>query len=158
MIASVRHWFNALSRRERILVGIFAVLLSITLLVYGIIRPLIDAYGDAKIDHAAAVQDSGRLSAKLDMLETGSASTRPRPSDSLHQYLAASAAENGFTVDSNSARGNNAATITMSAAGAPAFFAWVNSLEQQGIRLESLSVTPSAEGTISVNASFASAS
>lgn len=158
MIARVKNWFAALSRREQILVGIFAVLLSIVILIYGIIQPLIGAYADARSDHAIAVEDSARLSAKIDLLQNGNAENAARPSGSLHQYLAASAAKKGFEIGRNDAMGNNAATITMPAAGPPAFFAWVNELEQQGIRLQTLTVNPAPNGAISVNASFVSGS
>ena len=156
MIARVREWFAALSRREQILVGIFAVLLSLVILVYGIIQPLVGVYTDARADHAIAVEDSARLSAKIDLLRDVEGQSVARPSGSLHQYLAASAAEKGFEIGRNDAMGNNAATISIPAAGPPAFFAWVNELEQQGIRLENLTVNPGPNGAISVNASFVS--
>ena len=158
MIARIKNWFAGLSQREQILVGIFAVLLSFTILIFGIIQPLIGAHVDARKDHAIAVEDSARLSAKIDLLENGEGDAKFSFSGSLHQYLAASAAEKGFEIGRNDALGNNAATITMSAAGPTAFFAWVNELEQKNIRLETLTVSPTPGGAISVNASFVSGS
>ena len=156
MIVAVKTWFMALSRREQILVGILGALLALTILVFGIVQPLIDGYAGARSDHRTALTESARLSAKLDMLEKGGAGSQRQVAGSLHQVLAESAAERGFVVDSNTPRGNDAATITMASAGPAAFFAWVNDLEAQGIRLESLTTTPASNGAISVNASFAS--
>ncbi len=158
MMAKITNWFAALTRREQILVSIFAALLAIVIAVYGIILPLISAYSGARQDYAIAAEDSARLSAKLDLLTGERAAQQRRPAGSLHQVIAASAAEKGFTVDRNDPRGNTAATITMSSANPAAFFAWVNELEQQGIRLETLTTAPANGGAISVNASFVSGS
>ncbi len=158
MIARVKHWFASLSRREQILVSIFAGLLALIIGIYGIILPLISGYNSVRQDYAVAVEDSARLSAKLDVLKKGNTRAQNRPNGSLHQIIAASAAEKGFTVDSNNPMGNDSTTITMSSANAGAFFTWVNELERQGIRLETLSISPTANGTVSVNANFMSAS
>ncbi|WP_164115709.1 type II secretion system protein GspM [Sphingorhabdus sp. Alg239-R122] len=158
MIARIKHWFVSLSRREQILVSIFAALLAIVIGIYGIILPFISAYSSVRQDYSVAVEDSARLSAKLDLLGRGNARAQTRLDGSLHQIIAESAAEKGFTVDSNNPMGNDSTTITISSASASAFFAWINELEQQGIRLETLSISPTANGTISVNASFMSAS
>ena len=60
----------------------------------------------------------------------------------------------GFVLQSNQAQGAEAATIAVPTARPAAALAWLDSLAAQGIVLDTLTMTPAADGSVSVNASL----
>ena len=122
-------------------------------LVFGIVRPLGRAHDEAHIRHRAAVEASSRLLAQVAALEAP-ATTRLTLAGPVSQIIATSADSAGFVLQSNQAQGAEAATIAVPTARPSAALAWLDSLAAQGIVLQNLTMTPAADGTVSVNASL----
>ncbi|HUQ14311.1 MAG TPA: type II secretion system protein GspM [Novosphingobium sp.] len=149
----VRTWYVGLTERERWLVTIAGILAAAVLLVFGIALPLGRAHDAAHERHRAAVEASGRLLAQLAALEA------PAPQGAtlagpIAQVVAASADAAGFVLQSNQPRGNDATLVVLPTARPSAALAWIDGLAAQGIVLESLAMTPAADGSVAVNATL----
>ncbi|QGN53838.1 type II secretion system protein GspM [Novosphingobium sp. Gsoil 351] len=153
MIGTVQTWFAGLTQRERLLVAVAGGLAAAIVLVFGIVLPLGRAHDDAHIRHREAVEASSRLLAQLAALEAP-ATNRGALAGPVSQVIAASADSAGFVLQANQAQGAEAATIAVPTARPSAALAWLDGLAAQGIVLESLTMTPAADGSVSVNASL----
>ena len=151
MIETARTWFAGLTGRERALVAVAAGLAAAILLVFGIVLPLGSAHDAAHVRHRAAVEASSRLLAQLAALEAPAARRTPLAGP-VSQVLAASADSAGFVLQLNQAQGSEAATIAVPTARPAAALAWLDSLAAQGLVLDTLTITPAADGTVSLNA------
>lgn len=153
MMARAKLWFAGLTARERTLVSIALGLAAAVLLVFGIVLPLGAAHDAAHLRHSAATQASARLLAQLAALE---APAPPRSSlaGPLAQVVAASADSAGFVLQSNQPRGDDATLVVVPTARPPAALAWLDGLAAQGVVLESLTMTPAADGTVAINATL----
>ena len=153
MIVTVRTWYLGLTERERLLVSVAAGLAAAVLLVFGLVLPLGRAHDAAHERHNAAVEASSRLLAQLAALEAP-ASQRTLIAGPVTQIVATSADSAGFVLQSNQARGTDAALIVVPTARPSAALAWLDGLAAQGIVLESLTMTPAADGSASLNATL----
>ena len=153
MMAGVQSWFGEMTARERTLVSIAAGLVAAIVLVFGIVLPLGSAHDAAHVRHRAAVEASSRLLAQLATLEAPP-TTRATLAGPVSQVLAASADSAGFVLQSNQAQGAEAATIVVPTARPAAALAWLDGLAAQGLVLDTLTMTPAADGSVSVNASL----
>lgn len=149
----VRTWYVGLTERERWLLAFAATLAALVLLVFGIVLPLGRAHDAAHVRHAAAVEASSRLLAQLAALDAPAAqgATLAGP---IAQVVASSADSAGLVLQSNQPRGNDATLVVIPTARPAAALAWIDSLASQGVVLESLAMTPAADGTVSVNATL----
>ena len=152
MIVRVRTWYSGLTPREQWLVAVAAALAGLLLFVFGIVIPLGRAHDAAHIRHREATEASGRLLAQLAALEAparGSSVGGP-----IAQVVASSADAAGFVLQSNQARGSDATLVVVPTARPSAALAWLDSLAAQGIVLESLTMTPAADGSVAINATL----
>jgi general secretion pathway protein M len=153
MIARLTTWYAGLTARERVLVTVAGALAALIMLVYGIVMPLGSAWDDAAQRHASTVERAGRVLAGLDALK------RPAPKSAagggpFDQQVAASAEAAGLVLQSSQPRGSDVVAIAIATARGPATLAWLDALAAQGIGVESLTVSPAADGTVSVNATL----
>jgi general secretion pathway protein M len=157
MIGPVRTWyagwFGGLTTRERGLVTVAAGLALVVVLVFGLILPLGRAHDAAHVRHRQAIESSSRLLAQLAALEAP-ATRRATLVGPVSQMVAASADSAGFVLQSNQPRGAEATLIVVPTARPSAALAWLDTLAAQGIVLEGLTMTPAADGSVSVNASL----
>jgi len=152
-VGRVRTWYFGLTERERWLVGLAAGLAALVLLVFGIVLPLARAHDAAHVRHAAAVEASSRLLAQLTALEAPAPQGRTMIGP-VAQVVASSADSAGLVLQSNQPRGNDATLIVVPTARPSSALAWIDSLAAQGVVLESLAMTPAADGSVSVNATL----
>ena len=151
MILRTRAWYDGLTARERWLVTFAAALAAAVVFVFGIVFPLGRAHDAAHERHRVAVEASSRLLAQLAALEAP-APSRANLVGPVAQVVAASADAAGFVLQSNQPRGSDAALIVVPTARPSAALAWLDTLAAQGIVLESLTMTPAADGSVAVNA------
>jgi len=149
--APLRQWFAALSRREQVLVGMAAALAGVLLLVYGLILPLGDAHDNAHVRHREAVLAAGSVMAGLEQLEN---TPEPAPGGPVAQAAAQIAQSEGLVLQSNEPRGNGAAVVIVPTAAPGSALAFLDMLRRQGIVAEQVTITPSADGSVSLNATL----
>lgn len=153
MIVRVTTWYGGLTPRERVFVAIATGLAAAVVFVFGIVLPLGRAHDAAHQRHRASVEASARVLAQLAALEAP-AGQRATLAGPLAQVVAASADSAGFVLQTNQPRGNDAAQVVVPTARPAAALAWLDSLAAQGVVLESLTMTPAADGSVAVNASL----
>ena len=153
MSVRIQTWYGGLTERERGLVAVAAGLALVVVLIFGIVLPMGRAHDAAHVRHRHAVEASSRLLAQLAALEAPAA-RRTALAGPVSQVVAASADGAGFVLQSNQPRGAEAALIVVPTARPSAALAWLDTLAGQGIVLENLTVTPAADGSVSVNAAL----
>lgn len=137
-----------MSARERVLILIMLGLLTIVLLWLGIVRPVNDGLAQARADHLIAVDRAGRIDAAVDALRRSSVAT-PVLEGALDQVVAQSAGEAGFTLDSQNLVGPDRLAIAIGSARTTALFTWLAALETRGVGVETMTIQPGANGTVS---------
>jgi type II secretory pathway component PulM len=151
MMAAIRVWFAALSRREQWLLGTAGALTGLVVAIFGILLPILSTIDQAKLDHEEAVQRRGRIMASVDAArqQTGTRSTATANIDLL---ITQNAAEKGFDLvkSANSAPGQLSFRIDQ--ARAPALLAWLTELEGQNVSVRSIALRPGANSTVTVDA------
>jgi len=159
-LAPVTDWFMARSLRERWLLALMlaiAVPLLCFLLIY---RPLTAAIERAEQRHAAAVTNHGlvlsRL-AQLDRVQRPAARAIPQSSAPLSLRVTEAAALAGVSLSANEPRGTASALITLAPAAPTAALRWLRQLEEQGIIVRELTITPQPGGQVVATATLSQA-
>jgi type II secretory pathway component PulM len=151
MMAAIRVWFAALTRREQWLLGSAGALTGLVVAIFGILLPILSTIDQAKLDHEEAVQRRGRIMASVDAAQqqTGPRSTATA---NIDLSITQNAAEKGFDLvkSANSAPGQISFRIDQ--ARAPALLAWLTELEGQNVSVRSIALRPGANSTVTVDA------
>ena len=152
MIAVIRVWFAALTRREQWLVGIAGALTAFVVAIFGILLPVLSTIDQAKMDHDEAVQRRGRIIATVDAAQKQQTGPRSTATADIDLLIVQNAAENGFDLvkSANSAPGQISFRIDQ--ARAPALLAWLTELEGQNVAVRSVGLRPGANSTVTVDA------
>lgn len=149
MTAALRQWFAALSRREKIGVACAGLLALVTLVWFGLIRPVGDALAGAKSRHTSAIvrlaATESRIAALRPLLNAGP----PQMAGSLEATIRDRATQAGFALSTVSPQSNNALLIGIASAKPSALFGWVADMEHDGFIVEQLSTTDNGDQTIS---------
>lgn len=151
LFAPLRDWYVALTRREQVLVGIAAAIAGALLLVYGLILPLGAAHDEAHERHRNAVMAAGRVMAGLEQLENAPPARGGGP---VAQAVAQIAQGEGLVLQSNEPRGNGGAMVVVPTAAPGSALAFIDQLRRQGILAEQVTITPAADGSVSLNATL----
>ena len=152
MIAVIRLWFSALTRREQWLVGVAGALTAFVVVIFGILLPVLSTIDQAKIDHDEAVQRRGRIIATVDAAQKPQTGPRSTATADIDLLIVQNAAENGFDLvkSANSAPGQISFRIDQ--ARAPALLAWLTELEGQNVAVRSVALRSGANSTVTVDA------
>ena len=149
MIEDLRNWFAGLSQRERVLVGIAGLLLMGVVGYYGIARPMAGAMNAAEKRYDDAIERRARIEGKVDALQQPVVDQTSKFSGAFDIFISQSAGETGIAVGSIDPQQDNRVNMVVESAKPTAFFGWLARIEQQGIAVESLSVNPAGNGTVS---------
>lgn len=151
MIARLRNWFIALSRREQWLVGIAGGLTAWVSLVFGIILPALSAIDAAKLELDEAVQRRGRIEATVDSASRQKPAAQASNAD-VDLIVTQSAAEQGFDLIKSNSGGAGQLSFRIDQARAPALLAWLSGLEAQGVEVRMITLRGGANGSQTVDA------
>jgi general secretion pathway protein M len=153
MIAAVKEWIEGRSVRERWMLLVMSVLLAIVVLWLGVVWPVEGGLAsgrerlDAALDRNAAVRAKAKA---LEVLPRGEGRSLSAP---IAQVVSESAGEAGFTLERSQEQGPGRLDIAIASAKPQALFAWLATLEGQGITVDTLTAQPApTAGTISVQA------
>lgn len=149
MMGALRTWFTALSARERMLVLVAGVLAAVTLLWFGITRPLIDGLADARARHAGAVSRLADAERALAAVRPLAGLGAPRIAGTLDTAIRDRANAAGFALTSVAPEGEGIA-IGIASARPGALFAWIADLEREGLLVDRLQTTDNGDRTLSV--------
>ncbi|PHR10527.1 MAG: hypothetical protein COA41_20780 [Sphingopyxis sp.] len=149
MIDTAKNWFVGLSQREKILVGIAAALLAGLVGYYGVARPMSDAMMAAEQRYMDAVEQRARIDAKVVALRQAADGSLEKFSGAIDAFIGQSAGETGIAVASVTPQSDSRANMVVESARPTALFGWLARIEQQGVAVESLTIEPAANGTVS---------
>ena len=152
MIEAVKTWFGQLSQREQYLVGIAGGLTALVILIFGIILPALSAIDNAKRAHDEAVERRGRIEATVAAATASRAAGTAVSGAAIDLIVTQSAAEQGFDIVKTANAAPGQMTFRMDQARASALFAWLASLEAQGVETQSITLRGSLSGTVTVDA------
>lgn len=156
MIEKLVNWFEALSLRERVLVGVAAILSALLVAIYGVYFPLTTSIQEKRVAYREALERRVAVEAMVaqaNQKQSGAAvvsTTGP-----LEQVVNQRATEAGFTLEKADAAGNGRVSIAMAQARPAALMKWLAELELEGIIAEQIEVKAGSAGTVSVSATLA---
>lgn len=149
MIENARNWFAGLSQREKILVGIAGLLVAGLIGFYGIARPMSGAIAAAEQRYVSAVERQARIEAKVAALLLPVDAEIVIFTGAIDAFVSQSAGETGIAVTSVDPQPDGRVNMVVESAKPTALFGWLARIERQGIAVESLSVDPAGNGTVS---------
>ncbi len=140
------YWAQRSLREQRLLI----VMIALLVLVLGwllVARPLIHALDEAKLRHGEAViaVAEARTQANRDL---SSGNRVAPPAEPIAGLVRRTAAEAGFGTARIAGQGPNRAGVAIDSARAQAFFAWIEGLERQGVKVERLRASPNPDRTL----------
>ncbi len=149
MIENARTWFVGLTQRERILVRIAALLVAGLVGYYGIVRPMAGAMTAAEERYVYAIERQARIEAKVAALLPPVDGKVANFSGKIDSFVSQSAGETGIAVGSIDPQSESRVNMLVESAKPTALFGWLARIEREGIVVESLSVNPASNGTVS---------
>ena len=138
------------SPREQQLLAVMFGLLALTVLVFGIIRPLASAATAARDRLDRVTVESGQIATAVETLRDAKKGAPPPLTGTMVLAVSQSAGTAGFTLSTLDMQGEDRVGITLPSAKSPALFAWLRTLSQQGIFVERMTLRTNADTTIAV--------
>jgi general secretion pathway protein M len=151
MIDKLVNWFEALSLREKVLVGVAAILSALLVAIYVVYFPLTSSIQEKRVEYREALERRVAVEA----MATQSSGAVVATAGPLEQMVNQRATEAGFTLEKADPAGNGRVTIAMAQARPAALMKWLAELELEGIVADQIEVKAGSAGTVSVNATLA---
>ena len=128
------------------------MLAALVVLIFGIILPSLSAIKQAEIAHDEAVQRRGRVEATVDAALAQKPAASIVGGANIDLIVTQAAAEKGFDLVKSVGAAPGQMSFRMDQARAPALFAWLASMEAQGITVRSIAVRSGTNGSLTVDA------
>ena len=152
-MGALKNWFARLSLREkRLVLLMFAVALPV-LLWLAVWRPLSAEYDEALEDYRLALDRNGRIAAMTGN-PAGEIPPAPVIDGALSEWLLTHAAEHELVLARTEDVSSDRAEVAMGAASPAEAARWLTALEAEGLRIEALELTPTANGGIDMIATI----
>lgn len=143
-------WWKGRSLREQRLLLVMFALLAVTILWFGIYRPIDNALSAARARHADAVVRLADTKAKVAALR-GLGRGGSAPAGPLATVIGADATAAGFTAASVTPQGDRRVTVAIPSARPVAIFGWIARLEARGIIVERISARANSDPTLGID-------
>ena len=147
-MSGLRAWYAARSLREQRMILVMLALAAVTLVWAAVVIPVRDGLSSARTRHRDAVERLGRTLVAVDAVKRAQRARIALVEAPLPDAVRARAEEAGFTLATLDADGPDRVRVSIATARPPALFAWLASLEQAGILVESSAITANADQTI----------
>jgi type II secretory pathway component PulM len=158
--APVTGWFMSRTVRERWLIALMLAVSLPILTYYAIYNPLRQSIERAQQRHVAAVRSHGLVLARLaqlDQAQRPAVAAPPTGNAPLSLRITEAAALAGISLTANEPRGPASALITLAPAAPTAALRWLRGLEEQGIIVRELTITPQPGGQVIATATVSQA-
>lgn len=152
-MGGLKAWFASLSQREQRLIALMGAIAVPVLLWLAVWRPLSNAHEAALDDYRLALDRHGRIAAMTGN-PAGEVPPAPVIDGSLASWLLAHASERGMVLASQEDVAANRADVTLGTASASEAARWLTALEAEGLRVEAIELTPSANGGVDMSATI----
>jgi general secretion pathway protein M len=127
---------------------VMAALLAITILWFGIYRPIQDALSSTRARHQESVIRLAEIRAQRDALRVGGRQTAAGP---LADLVNRAAAEAGFAGATVAAQGDRRVSVSIPSARPGPVMSWIAGLEAQGVIVERMNARANADPTLTVD-------
>ena len=141
--------WSAFSPRERLLIGVAGALLVVLLLSVLVFRPL----ANARANGMAAFEEAAITRAAV-ARAAGSGSTANGPAPDLRAVAQTSADAFGIVVDRYDFQ-DDAVDLTVSDVDAPTLYAWLTTLEEEGIAVREAQLRAGDDGLVTARLTLA---
>jgi general secretion pathway protein M len=150
------NWWNSLSLRERILVGLGAVLVVAAIGWYGVWRPAVYLHQVAASRHAAALKEKQTVLSLVAQIRTmGPARKVQAGKKPLAEIVRDSLGAAGITPGRIEADPQGGVRVAANAISSTLLFPWIAQLQTEyGISLRHLIVVKEGEGTLNLDATL----
>ena len=149
-MSSLRAWFDSRALREKRLILVMVALLALTIVWYGLIRPLGDGLSDARARHADAVIRLGETQASVAAIRDIDRHRPPPLTGTFADAIRARAADAGFALTSLDEDGSNRVRVSIQSARPAALVPWLARLENAGILVDAATLTDNRDRTVGV--------
>jgi len=143
-------WWRLRTTREHGLLPGMCALLAVTLIWFGIVRPLGDALADARARHTRAITAEAEARGQAEAIAELRRNRPPRLDIPVRVFVPQAASAAGFTVSRSDAFEPDGVSIVIASARPGAFFTWLSGLQARGLIVEALSASPNPDRTLSV--------
>jgi type II secretory pathway component PulM len=145
------------SLRERWLIALMLAIALPMLSYFAVYRPLMQSIERAQQRHVSAVRNHGLVLARLTQLEQAQrpeVRSPPTGNAPLSLRITDAAALAGVSLTANEPRGNESALITLAPSAPAAPLRWLRQMEEQGVSVRELAITPQPGGQVIVTATL----
>jgi general secretion pathway protein M len=149
-MSGLRAWFDTRSLREKRLILVMLALLALTLIWYGIIRPIGDALASERARHATAVIRLGEAKAAVAAIRAAERNRPPPLTGAFADAVRARAADAGFALASLDQDGPNRVRVSIQSARPAALTPWLARLEAAGVLVDAATLTNNGDRTVAV--------
>jgi general secretion pathway protein M len=151
-IAELRSWWAGRSPRERAMLSLMGGLIGALVVWYGVVAPSLAWRADAAERRATA-------EIRLALFEAATDRLTPAPTDPAAVQARAEPAATAMGLEVRFSAGERGLDFTVSSAATPALFGWIAALRSQyGVEPLALTVTETAEGTLSAQGTLVQSS
>jgi general secretion pathway protein M len=139
-------WWSERSAREQVLLAIMLLLLATTFIAFGIWQPLLRWQKSSveRLEQSAQLGDAVRR--ETDWLR--SHKMPPDQGRSTADLVIESATNIGFQIANTALGPDGSVKFEIASARSTALFAWISSLNEQGIFIESIQLTTKSDATL----------
>lgn len=151
-------WWEGRTRRERILLGLMAVLLAAVIAWYGVIAPIGAWKTDAAERRVEAASDLQSVEADIVRLNAAASQAPAGTGEPIEPLLIRTAQTAGLSIDRQQAEADGAQTVWLQSAPSQVVFGWIAELEQvHGVTVANITALKSPTGSgLDVQVSFRS--
>jgi general secretion pathway protein M len=139
-------WWNERSLRERVLLTIMLLLLATTIFIFGIWQPIQrwQTSSIERLERSSKLSDTVRRQA--DWIRSNAA---PRDQgQSTADTVVESATNSGFQITRTDLGSDGSVKVEIASARSMALFAWLSSLDEQGIFVDAIQLTTKSDATL----------
>lgn len=151
----MREWWNALSRREQILVGLLAALLAVGAGWYGVWRPIAHFHQAAAFRHQQAVDEKNAVQALVAQIRARGSARRSKAARPLADLVRESLEAAGITPARIEPDPEGGIRVAVNAVAPTLLFPWIASLQTaHGIAPRHLIVVKEGQGALGLDATL----
>jgi general secretion pathway protein M len=155
MIHDLHSWWQSRTARERGLLWLLAIVLTVILAWLLLFRPISGAASAARDRYEFAVQELARTRTNAKTIAALEHSPIPVLGVPIDNLVRQAAIDDGFPVTNVQVDHPNSVVLTSPSVRSPAFFQWVNTMENKyGLIVSGLRAAPNNDLTIHVEIRF----
>jgi general secretion pathway protein M len=157
MMAPLQTWWAERTARERRMLSVLGLFLGALFLWFAIVHPIQTGLATARVRQAQASESLATITSKVAALKKIAANPPAPLGSPIAAFIASSASEAGFQLSRADPVGADSVIVGLTSAKAPAFLAWMETLQKRSVFVERAAIQTNSDATIRVDATFKAA-